>query len=284
MADWTIGLSTGCFGDRPLVDALMPIRASGFHLLEICSLPSHLDYRDAQACDHAARRIAELELDAYSFHAPFAEHIDITALDEGARQHAIGEIALAVEAAARLGASYFVLHPGPEATGLPRSERLDRMEHAAASLDHIADRCRQLGVRLVLENMLPHLFSGHVRELLWLLGALANTEVGICLDTGHAFLSGDLRTVAHKLAGHLAMIHASDNRGKFDDHLPAGDGDVPWADLWRHLSETRFEGAIVLEIVGGGEVDEVLGRARRGRSYLRRLSHAQKSGAQRERR
>lgn len=278
MADWTIGLSTGCFGDRALVDVLVPIRASGFHLLEICSLPSHLDYHDNGACEAAARRIAELELDAYSFHAPFAERIDITALDDGERLRAVAEIERAVEAAARLGVSFFVLHPGPEASGLPRSERLDRMERAAASLDRIAGRCRQVGVRLVLENMLPHLFSGHVRELLWLLGALATTEVGICLDTGHAFLSSDLRTVAHKLAGHLSMVHASDNRGQFDDHLPAGDGNVPWADLLRQLSETRFDGAILLEIAGGGDVEQVLARARRGRNYLRRLAHARKLG------
>jgi sugar phosphate isomerase/epimerase len=279
MPDWAVGISTGCFCDTPLVDVLEPIRASGFHQLEICSLPSHLDYRDAGACEIAARRIAELGLETYSFHAPFADDIDITSLDTSLRTRACDEISLAMEAAARLGVRYFVLHPGPEASDLPRAERLDRMENAAASLDRAASRCDELGLRLVLENMLPHLFSGHVRELLWLLGALASSAVGICLDTGHAFLSGDLANVAHKLSGHLWMVHASDTRGTYDDHLPPGDGVVPWEALMRQLHASRFDGAFVLEIAGGGPVDEVLARARRGRSHLRQVAHAFRLGA-----
>jgi sugar phosphate isomerase/epimerase len=279
MPDWAVGLSTGCFCSTPLVDVLAPIRASGFHQLEICSLPSHLDYRNAEACEHAARRLAELGLEPYSFHAPFAETIDITALDAGRRGHACAEIGRALEGAARLGARYFVLHPGPEASDVPRGERLDRMENAAGSLDRVARRCRELGLLLVLENMLPHLFSGHVRELMWLLGAIESTEVGICLDTGHAFLSGDLANVAHKLSGHLWMVHASDTRGTFDDHLPPGDGIVPWPALMRQLHETRFDGAFVLEIASDGAADEILARARRGRSHLRQAAHASKHRA-----
>jgi sugar phosphate isomerase/epimerase len=278
MPDWAVGISTGCFCDTPLVDVLEPIRASGFHQLEICSLPSHLDFRDRDACERAARRIDELGLEPYSFHAPFADAIDITAPDAGRREHACTEIGRALEAAARLGTHYFVLHPGPESSDLPRGERLERMENAAASLDRVAGRCRELGMRLVLENMLPHLFSGHVRELLWLLGALAATDVGVCLDTGHAFLSGDLGSVAHKLSGHLWMVHASDTRGTYDDHLPPGDGVVPWDALMRQLHATNFDGAFVLEIASGGPVEEVLARARRGRSHLRRAAHAFKIG------
>ena len=274
MPDWAVGVSTGCFCQTPLVDVLEPIRASGFDQLEICSLPSHLDYHDGEACERAARRLVELDLEAYSFHAPFADWIDVTAPDADQRERSRAEIERALEAAARIGALHFVLHPGPEASDLPRSERLDRMENAAAVVDRIARRCRELGLRLVLENMLPHLFSGHVRELLWLLGALDTAEVGVCLDTGHAFLSGDFATVAQKLSSHLWMVHASDNRGTFDDHLPPGDGVVPWEALVRRLAEVHFDGAFVLEIAGGGTIDEVLARARRGRGHLRRVAHA----------
>jgi sugar phosphate isomerase/epimerase len=119
--------------------------------------------------------------------------------------------------------------------------------------------------------MLPHLFSGAVRDLLWLLGALETTDVGICLDTGHAFLSGDLHHVAHKLSGHLWMLHASDNRGVYDDHLPPGDGALPWPALLRQLQEIGFEGGVVLEIAGDGAVGETLERAVRGRRFLEEL-------------
>jgi sugar phosphate isomerase/epimerase len=272
MGDWPVGLSTGCFFERSIFDCLGPIRDAGFSMLEICSWPAHLDYHDRATCERAAAQIRELHLEPYSFHAPFAEAIDITALDPGARQRAAEEILRAAEAAAILSVRYFVIHPGPEKSGLPRHERLDRMENAVGVLDRVADRCRSLGVRLVLENMLPHLFSGHVRDLLWLLGAMKATDVGICLDTGHAFLSGDLEHVAQKLSGHLRMVHASDNRGTFDDHLPAGEGTIDWPRLLRQVAEAGFRGGIILEIAGRGSMADVLEGARRARAFLRRLS------------
>lgn len=269
MGDWPVGLSTGCFFESSIFDCLGPIRDAGFSILEICSWPAHLDYHDHGTCERAAARIRELALEPYSFHAPFSDSIDITSLDPGDRQRALEEILRAVEAAAVLGVRYFVLHPGPEKFGLPRHERLDRMENAAAVLNHVAARCRERGVGLVLENMLPHLFSGPVRDLLWLLGAMSTTDVGICLDTGHAFLSGDLHLVAHKLSGHLRMIHASDNRGGFDDHLPPGQGTIPWPLLLRQLDQEGFHGTFIIEIAGKGSPDEILRGAQQARVFLR---------------
>ncbi len=267
----SLGLSTGAFWRTPLLDCLAPIRAAGFQQIEVSSAPSHLDYHDSAACVVAARRIRELGLEVHSFHAPFAEQIDISALDAGARDGAVREISRAAEAAAVLGARFFVLHPGPETTGVPRAERLDRMDCAVEALDRIAWRAGELGVGLVLENMLPHLFAGHVRDLLWLLGALASTNVGLCLDTGHAFLSGDLRHVAHKLAGHLWMVHASDNHGERDDHLPPGEGAIQWPDLLRQLAAAHFEGAFIVELAGDEDSVQLLRRARASADYLRRL-------------
>jgi sugar phosphate isomerase/epimerase len=272
IADWPVGLSTGCFYQRSFFDCVAQIRDAGFATVEVCSFPAHLDYHDRRLCERAAARLRELLIEPYSFHAPFADRIDITSLDEGAWRSSVEEILVAVSAAAVLEVRYFVLHPGPEKSGLPRHERLDRMENAARALNAIAARCRELGLSLVLENMLPHLFSGHVRELLWLLGALETTDVGICLDTGHAYLSGDLETVAQKLSGHLWMVHASDNRGHFDDHLPPGDGAVPWPRLMGQLADARFSGAFILEIAGDGEMSRILDGAQRARAYLRNLS------------
>jgi sugar phosphate isomerase/epimerase len=272
MGDWPVGLSTGCFSSQPFVECLPAVRACGFHIVEGCSLPTHLDYRNRRTVAEAASRLRDLELEAYSFHAPFASDIDITALDGAARRRAVDEISRAVDAAAALAVRHFVLHPGPENGGGDRSERLTRMENAAAALDAIAGRCREVGVRLVLENMLPHLFSGNVRDLLWLLGAVHTNEVGICLDTGHAFLSGDLRHVAHKLSGHLWMLHASDNRGTFDDHLPPGEGNVPWRDLFGQLARSGFSGAVILEVAGKPDQAALIAGVERARSFLRRLS------------
>ena len=273
MSDWAVGISTGCFWQTSIFDCLEEIRNSGFGRIEICSWPAHLDYHDKDKVLSAACLIDKLGLETYSFHAPFSDHIDITSPDAGAREFALKELLHAAEAAAILKVRYFVIHPGPEKATLPEHERFWRLENAVGVLNRAYAHCRRLGIGLVLENMLPHLFAGRTRDLLWILGALDTIEAGICLDTGHAHLGEDLTAVVHKLSGHLWMVHASDNRGQYDDHLAPGDGEIDWASFLAHLYSLHFNGALIMEIGGSGDPKDVMASARRGRSYLRDLSH-----------
>lgn len=275
MSDWPVGLSTGCFYRRSIFDTLEKVVRNGFAMVEVCSSPDHLDYHDAKAVAEAAALVDRLGVEPYSFHAPFAEAIDITSLDPATREYSGGEIRRAVEAAARLGVRHFVLHPGPERPLDPEpGERLIRLRNAASVLDPIAEYCHRLGVMLVLENMLPHLLFGNVQDTLWILGALRSLSVGTCLDTGHAFLSREFDRVTYKLSGHLALIHASDNHGERDDHLPPGMGTIEWERFFLGITRTSFRGAIIMELAGrdGGDDEELLGRARQARRYLRDIS------------
>jgi len=242
-------------------------------MLEICSFPAHLDYHDVDAVRRAAKRIDELGLEPYSFHAPFADHIDITSLNADQRNAALQEILRAAEAAAILHVRYFVIHPGPEhSLHTPGEERFQRMENAASTLNKVAQRCLELGIGCVLENKLPHLLFGGTSDILWILGAMKAINVGTCLDTGHAYLSGDLYNVMHKLSGHLQMIHANDNGGQYDDHRPPGEGNIDWNRLLTELSQIEFHGGFILELSGAKEPEVVLAEARRARRYLREIS------------
>lgn len=273
MNDWPIGLSTGCFHHTSIFECLPLIRESGFSMIEVCFSPEHLDYRDLEPVQRAAGRIAELGMEAYSFHAPFAAHIDISSPDAVQREIALREIVRAAEAAAILRVRYLVIHPGPEQAGArPPGERLQRMESTVVVLDQVAQRCRELGIVCVLENKLPHLLFGNAADVLWILDAMKSIGVGACLDTGHAFLSGDLSNLVHKLAGHLKMIHAHDNGGRGDDHQPPGDGCIDWERLLGELARTGFGGAFILELAGDADPATTMANARRGRAYLSELA------------
>lgn len=275
MSDWPIGLSTGCFYNYRIFDVLKQIREGGFLMIEICSSPPHLDYHDKEGIKAAANLINKLGVEVYSFHAPFAQNIDITSLDKGQWEYSQNEILVAAEAAAMLGARYFVTHPGPEKVYAPKPEELvSRMQNAARVLNMVSEKCQSLGIGFILENMLPHLFFGNVRDMLWLMGTIENINVGACMDTGHAYLSGDVYRVMYKLSSHLQVVHANDNLGQYDDHLPPGKGKLNWPRLLRELDETGFGGGIILELAGHNvtEVEAVLEDARRARSYLRQIS------------
>lgn len=268
----TFGISTGCFFQTPIEQVLHYFEENDFRRLEICSFPAHLDFHDEARIRSASRVLETSGLEAVSFHAPFADHIDISSWNEGIRHRSVEELRLACRAAKAMGVKYIVLHPGPEKEGhLRPHEWYSKMQLAADSLNEIANYCTELDIVLLLENMLPHLMFGNTSDMLFLLGAVRSVNLGTCLDTGHAHLSGDLPRVANKLSGHLRMIHANDNNGKWDDHLPPGKGQIQWARLIDQLHEVRFCGLIVLELSGSGTPEEILRGASEGREYLRRL-------------
>ena len=273
MSDWRCGISTGCFYKTDILQALPMVRDGGFVTIEVCSFPAHLDYHNPDHVGKAADMMRLLGMEANSFHAPFADSIDISSPDPARRAEAVREVFAACDAAAMLRASYLVLHPGPEREGRPNPEEwYHRMRHAAESLNEVAAHCRHSGLVLLLENMLPHLMFGHVSDLMFLLGAIRETNVGTCLDTGHAFLSKDLRTVVHKLSGHLRMLHVNDNHGDRDEHLSPGEGAIDWISLFRQLRQWNFHGPLILELADSGEPPErIMRRARDARSYLREI-------------
>ena len=273
MKNWRIGLSTGCFYNRNILECLPLIQASGFSTIEVCSSPRHLDFHDESAVRRAAGHVSDLGMDAYSFHAPFAPHIDISSADAAQRDASIAEITKAAKAAAIFGAHYFVLHPGPEHPApAPLAEQLPQMQHVIESINEIAARCRDLGVICALENKLPHLLFGNTSDILWILDAVNGAEIGACLDTGHAALSRDLRKLVQKLAGRLKIVHAHDNSGNNDNHLAPGDGKIDWAQLMQDLRQVQFHGALILELAETPSPDTTMANARRGRSYLRKLA------------
>lgn len=271
MSDWPIGISTGCFYQSDILDILEVVRDGGFSLIEICSFPKHLDYHDREKVKVAAKRIRKVGLEPFSFHAPFADHIDITALDDSQRKDSTKELLTAAEAAAELGVKHLVLHPGPEREGRPPPEEFfQRLENASMVIDEVAGRCREHGLTLLLENMLAHLLFGRTRDMLYIMGAIEERNVGTCLDTGHANLAGDLSSVVHKLSSHLQMVHANDNRGDWDEHLPPGEGSIDWPQVIDQLDGCGFRGALILELSGkhGTDYGATMSEARKARQFL----------------
>lgn len=245
-------------------------------MVEVSSSPGHLNFHDINTVRKAALRMKELGMEAYSFHAPFID-VDISSLDEGHRNYSLHELLIAAEAASAMDVRHFVIHPGPDKTlNFSVEERMQRLRNAADVLNKVAKRCRELNVGLVLENMLPHLPFGSTSDMLWIIGAMESLNICTCLDTGHATLSGDLYNVLYKLSGHLRVIHANDNMGTADDHLPPGKGTVDWGRVLFELSETNFHGGMILELAGTGSKDikGTLDAARKARLYIRNISRS----------
>ena len=270
MTSWPIGLSTGCFYHRNILDCLPLIRESGFSMVEVCSTPEHLNFHDLKSVHRAAERIRELGMEAYSFHAPFAPQDRHRFLRRRTASCLCCRNFQGSGSGCDFTSALFCNAPGPENPAtIPATEQLPRMQHVVDSLNQVARRCKELGIMCVLENKLPHLLFGNTSDILWILDGINSAEVGVCLDTGHAYLGGDIHNLVHKLSGHLRMIHAHDNGGADDNHWPPGDGKIDWEKFMRDLIEVRFRGAFILEMAGNNDPAVTMTNARRGRSYLR---------------
>jgi len=257
-----------------IFDCLEPIRDGGFGMVEICSSPGHLNFHDIDTVSLVARRLGELGLEAYSFHAPFID-VDISSPDQAHRDYSLRELMAAAEAASVMNVRHFIIHPGPDKNlCFSIDERMQRLRNAADVLNKVAKKCQLLRVGLALENMLPHLPFGSTSDMLWIMGAMECLNITTCLDTGHATLSGDLYSVLYKLSGHLQVVHANDNYGTSDDHLAPGRGTINWGKVFYELAETNFHGGIILELSGshGKDIKGTLEKARQARLFIRDIA------------
>jgi len=267
--NWEITLSTSIALNRPVIECLPPIRDAGFRRLQIGASPVHLDFGNEAAVTAARKEADRLGLTVTSIHAPFGPEADLTALDEPARERALRQVASSVSALVALGGHTLVLHAGSDDESARNSIHA-RLAQSARSIADVQEMCRRSGVTLAVEEMLAHLLGGPENELQWVLDNLPASTVApaLCLDTGHSFLSGRLLERTALFGPRAVMVHAHDNNGDFDSHLPPGEGKLPWTAFLDNLTLAGFAGEFVLEIHPGPDLPAMLSRAVRSVRFL----------------
>jgi len=143
-----------------------------------------------------------------------------------------------------------------------------------------AGRGAEVGIRLNIENGMhaaaerrPGCCVASAADLKAYVEAVGAEGVGVCLDTGHAMLSGeDPAQMIRDLGGLLQETHFNDNFGAFPDrdgaecdyHRPPGIGKIDWLDVMDALEEIDFPHPVVFEegmVQVGGDTFEYLARA-----------------------
>lgn len=158
--------------------------------------------------------------------------------------------------AKQLGASYVVFH----ASCFPflRGGYLDHW--AAMCAEFYTGLARQYDLVIAVENSQ----DVDTTPLCALMKRVADQRVCVCLDMGHVhYAQAPMEAWFDRLGEKIAYLHLSDNLGKFDDHLPLGDGTIDWrlADrLWQQLDR---EMPVTLEVGGIHGVEKSL-------AYLKR--------------
>ncbi len=161
---------------------------------------------------------------------------------QGVRRACFGELERCARIFASLGARVMNIHPCYAA---PPAMKRDLVRFHLEALPPLVEMAASHGLTLMLENYkAPFDRVAVFRQLLEEM-----PDLGLHLDVGHTNFGRDGHDLfCSALGDRIRHVHFSDNRSRFDDHLPLGVGTVDWEGAVKALKATGYDGTITLEI------------------------------------
>jgi len=235
------------FPVKPLLNELREIADLGFDYLELT-----MDAPEAtpQKILGQKREIMNL-LSSYNLelvsHLPC--FVSTANLYESIRNASRKEILEALEASSELGVKKAVLHPS-YVTGLGKHVKDEVKKLGYEFLEDVYVHANDLEITLCLENMTPiegWLFEPEeFREVFKRFGNMKLT-----LDLGHTNIQMKENMVYKFIKLHgkkIAHLHAHDNFGKEDNHLPLGCGKIKFDEIFSEIKKTGYDDTLTLEV------------------------------------
>ncbi|MDP6045705.1 MAG: sugar phosphate isomerase/epimerase family protein [Phycisphaerae bacterium] len=185
-----------------------------------------------------------------SLHGIYGEQYDPSAPDEEARKFAVDALRREGELALQLGGDLVVVHCSTiRRDGVSPAERAMRMKQLSMSMQELGTFGQQMGVRYAFENMPDyHACGSDVVKLVQLLDDTAAANTGLCLDTGHANMTGDAVEAVNQVGNQMIYVHLCDNSGVEDEHEMPGKGTLDLHNLALGFHLSGYAGTIMLEV------------------------------------
>lgn len=251
-----LGIATATLRDK-LGDeqALRAIAKAGFDCVDYSffgteAYPDILGERYREYARKTRGLLDELGLACAQAHAPY-EFTFCSGMTLSDRFYL--ETVRSIEAAAILGAPYIVVHP------VLSPVYVDMPEYNVRFFRSLEPYCRQFGIRIAIENIYDRAPAGdcmgrfgNAEQMKDLLNRLASDCFVMCLDTGHAAITGEdpaqiIRQMGPAL---LRVLHIQDTCLLDDDHMLPLLGDQKWDPVCLALAETGYAGDFSFEVPG----------------------------------
>jgi sugar phosphate isomerase/epimerase len=138
-----------------------------------------------------------------------------------------------------------VLHPGhfsPLGMQMPDAA----WSQSILGIQQVSDHAAGLDMRVAVENMvnMPAILGRRPEEIMGIIETVDRENVGFIFDVGHANTNGNVEEFL-KYSKRMVHAHVHDNHGERDEHLPVGNGTVPWKKVAEAFRD--YEGRIVTE-------------------------------------
>jgi sugar phosphate isomerase/epimerase len=138
-----------------------------------------------------------------------------------------------------------VVHPGhfsPLGMQMPDAA----WSQSILGIQQICDYAADLDMKIAVENMvnMPAILCRQPEEISGILETVDRENVGFIFDVGHANTNGNVESFL-RLKDKIIHTHVHDNHGERDEHLPVGNGTVPWKKVAAAFKD--YSGRIVTE-------------------------------------
>ena len=179
----------------------------------------------------------------YSIHAPFMD-VNIASLQTKSRLNSINQVKSSIDLASQINAECVVVHPGI-ITYLGRNFESLVYKLANESIKKIGNYADECGVLVTIENM-PN-FEGMIyNNINDLNDILTEYDMSMTLDIGHANHAG--YSADEMYFDSIKHIHAHDNNGDDDSHLPLGEGNIDLKCIINKLEKKKYHGIYIIEV------------------------------------
>lgn len=233
---------------RPVLKELEVIAALGFDYMELTM--------DSPRAHHSVilkqkqKILAALDRHGMRLVCHLPTFVSTADLTTRLREASVRETLEALEVAASLQPLKVVLHPSM-IVGLSVLVIHQAREYAMKSLSVIADKAEALGIDLCLENLFPQSHSlVEPEDFIEVFERFPYLKM--TLDTGHANIGdrGGRRALdfLRRFGDRIGHVHASDNFGKEDNHLPIGVGMIDFPKIMKALRRISYNDTITLEV------------------------------------
>lgn len=254
---------------------LLEIGAHGFDAVELFAARTHIDYHSPAAIADLRGWLGEAGLVLHSVHAPVGEGFSagrwltpftLASTDRTLRAQAVAEAERALRIGRQIPFRVLVVHLGVPRWS-PTAAADNSRDAARQSIEELQALAEPLGVRVAVEIYQNEL-SRPGSLVHFVERVIDASQVGICLDVGHAHLDGDLVDAIEVVSEHLIAVDVHDNQGRADDHLVPLEGSIEWPAALTTLQKVGYDGPLMLELTPRGPTKETLARARRARQRM----------------
>lgn len=235
------GISIG----RVVKDRMGVFMENGIHYMEFyLSQPNDKEF-STNLIKEVIKEREKYGFEVRTCHLPHAEGFDLSVTDIVERFESLEKQKEVVRWLSALEPKILVLH---SSRGEVTPEmRAPRKEALIKSLKEFAPYCKKMGMQIALENLTPGSLLMSSGDLLEVIEAVGEDNIGICFDVNHLFAESHREFI--KNAGkHIITMHISDNDGIRERHFEPGDGVLDWHEIFTLMDELNYDSTMICEL------------------------------------